>query len=86
MVGDLPPEPEQRLRREELSSEQEAHEFDWDAYEKLIVACLIVPRSLDGLVDYWRANVNMLDWCKKVRPEAYERIVAAFSARKTKLT
>jgi len=71
--------------REELSSENEAKEFDWDAYSGLMIAALIVPRSTDSLVDYWKANANMLDWAKKVKPEIYERIRLAFADRKLKL-
>ena len=95
MVGDqelvrldqVPVEPiaEPRIRREELSSEQEAREFDWDAWSDLMVTCLIVPRTIEGLVDYWKANINLLDWAKKVKPDVYKRIVAAFSARKLEI-
>lgn len=72
-------------RREELSSEEEAREFDWDAYADLMIWCLVIPRTVEGLVDYWKANVNMLDWAKKVKPEVYERIRVEFSARKKQL-
>ena len=94
MVGDHPqvvvpveePKLEVVLRvREELSSEKEAHEFDWEAYAGLMIAALIVPRNTDALVDYWKANTNMLDWAKKVKPEIYERIRLAFADRKQKL-
>lgn len=71
--------------REELSSESEAKEFDWDAWSGLMIAALIVPRSTDALVDYWKANANMLDWAKKVKPEIYEKIRLAFADRKAKL-
>jgi hypothetical protein len=50
-----------------------------------MIAALIVPRSTDHLVDYWKANVNLLDWAKKVKPDVFERIRAAFSARKLEL-
>lgn len=94
MVGDRPevvlpleePKLEVTLRvREELSSEEDAKEFDWDAYSGLMIAALIVPRSTDNLVDYWKANANMLDWAKKVKPDTYERIRLAFADRKQKL-
>ena len=94
MVGDHPqvvvpveqPSLEVTLRvREELSSESEAKEFDWDAWSGLMIAALIVPRSTDALVDYWKANANMLDWAKKVKPEIYEKIRLAFADRKAKL-
>lgn len=71
--------------REELSSEAEAKEFDWEAWASLMITALIVPRSTDALVDYWKANANMLDWSKKVKPEFYERIRLAFADRKAKL-
>jgi hypothetical protein len=94
MVGDHPqvvvplvePKTEVTLRvREELSSEEDAKEFDWAAWSELMIVALIVPRSTDSLVDYWKANANMLDWAKKVRPETYERIRLAFADRKAKL-
>jgi len=50
-----------------------------------MIAALIVPRSTDALVDYWKANANMLDWAKKTKPEIYERIRLAFADRKVKL-
>lgn len=74
-----------RARQEELSSEAEAKEFDWAAYSELLIACLIVPRNMDHLVDYWKANANMLDWAKKVKPDVYEKVRLAFAERKAKL-
>jgi hypothetical protein len=50
-----------------------------------MIAALIVPRSLEALVDYWKANANMLDWSKKMKPEIYEKIRVAFSERKKQL-
>lgn len=93
MVGDSPqvtvtveqPNLEVTLRTE-VSSSKEAEEFDWALYEELITACLIVPRNTDALVDYWKANANMLDWAKKVAPENFERIRLAFAARKKQMT
>jgi len=92
MVGDHPvvvvPVEQPRLQvslRAEVSSSKEAEEFDWALYEELMIACLIVPRNTDALVDYWRANVNMLDWAKKVKPENFERIRLAFADRKQQL-
>lgn len=94
MVGDNPqvvvpveqPKLEVTLQaREELSSESEAKEFDWDAWSGLMIVALIIPRSTDSLVDYWKANANMLDWAKKVKPEIYERIRLAFADRKKQL-
>ncbi len=92
MVGDLPtvvvPVQEPRLEvtlRTEVSSSKEAQEFDWALYEELMIACLIVPRNTDALIDYWKANINMLDWAKKVAPENFERIRLAFANRKQQL-
>lgn len=93
MVGDNPvvvqleePRLEVHLQpRTEVSSSEEAKEFDWDAWSDLMIACLIMPRSTDALVDYWKSNANMLDWAKKTKPEIYEKIRIAFSERKVKL-
>ena len=71
--------------RQEVSSSKEASEFDWALYEELMIACLIVPRNTDALIDYWKANINMLDWAKKVAPENFERIRLAFASRKQQL-
>lgn len=71
--------------RAEVSSSEEAKEFDWESYAGLMIAALIVPRSTDALVDYWKANANMLDWAKKIRPEIFERIRLAFADRKKQL-
>lgn len=93
MVGDNPvivPLEEPRLEvhfrpRVEVSSSDEAKEFDWDAWSELMIVALIVPRSTDALVDYWKSNVNMLDWSKKVKPDIYEKIRLAFANRKKQL-
>lgn len=93
MVGDSPvvvqveePRLEVHLQpRTEVSSSDEAREFDWAAWSDLMIAALIVPRNLDSLVDYWKANANMLDWSKKVRPEIYEKVRLAFASRKKQL-
>jgi hypothetical protein len=50
-----------------------------------MIAALIVPRSTDSLVDYWKANINMIDWAKKTQPEIYEKIRLAFADRKKQL-
>jgi hypothetical protein len=71
--------------RQGVSSSKEAEEFDWASYEGLMIAALIVPRNTDALVDYWRANINMLDWAKKVKPEVYEKVRLAFADRKQQL-
>jgi len=47
-----------------------------------MIFALIIPKDVECLVDYWKANANMLDWAKKVKPEIYEVIRLAFAARK----
>lgn len=96
MVGDTP-EPvvvaqpeglssEVLLRpRAEVSNSDEAKEFDWESYLGLLIAALVVPKTVDGLVDYWKSNANMLDWAKKVKPDVYERARLAFADRRKQL-
>lgn len=71
--------------RQEVSSSEEARSFDWAAYSDIMIACLVVPRTVDDLVDYWKANANMLDWAKKVKPDVYERVRLAFADRRKQL-
>lgn len=100
MVGDRPPEAvtvplvlsesgvssEILLRpRTEVSSSEEAKEFDWEAYSGLMIAALVVPKTVDDLVDYWKANTNMLDWAKKVKPDIFEKVRKAFADRRKQL-
>lgn len=59
--------------------------FDWDAWAGLMIAALIVPRSTDHLLEYWRVNANLLDYAKDNKPDVFSRIRAAFSARKLEL-
>ena len=61
-------------------------DFDWDFYERAIVACLIVHNTVEGLVDMWKLNANMLDWAKKVAPTHWQRIRLAFAERKSAIT
>jgi hypothetical protein len=61
-------------------------EYNWALYEELMVACLVVHSSVDGLVDMWKANANMLDWAKKVAPDHWQRIRDAFAKRKSAIT
>lgn len=51
-----------------------------------MVACLIVHNTVDGLVDMWKSNANMLDWAKKVAPDNWQRIRDAFAKRKSAIT
>lgn len=74
-----------QAERREVSSSEEAERFDWASWSGLMIAALIVPRSTDSLVDYWKANINMIDWAKKTQPEIYEKIRLAFADRKKQL-
>lgn len=87
MVGDHPePVPVEVLPlRTEVSNSEDAKHFDWSSYSKLLIAALIIPRTVDWLVDYWKANANMLDWAKKVRPDVYEEVRLAFARRRKQL-
>lgn len=71
--------------RAEVSSFKEAQEFDWSSYAGLMIAALIVPKTVDNLVEYWKANANMLDWSKKVKPDVYEQIRLAFADRRKQI-
>lgn len=71
--------------RAEVSNSDEAKEFDWESYLGLLIAALVVPKTVDGLVDYWKSNANMLDWAKKVKPDVYERARLAFADRRKQL-
>ena len=98
MVGDGPsPVPESQVKvlldqpklevtlavRTEVSPYDK--EFDWDAWSGLLMAALIIPRSTDHLMDYWKANANLLDYAQKTKPDVFTRIRAAFTARKLEL-
>ena len=89
MVGDRPKpetvEPPSPLVQEEGSS-FDPNEFNWGKFEEMMVACLVFHNSVDGLVDMWKSNANMLDWAKKVAPSNWQRIVDAFARRKSALT
>jgi hypothetical protein len=55
-------------------------------YEQLMVQFLVVHNSVDGLIDMWKDNANMLDWAKKVAPDHWQRIRDAFAKRKSAVT
>lgn len=88
MKGDRPsqedpkpnPPPPQRT---ESYSEEPGQDFNWDLYEKMMVACLVVHKTVDGLVNMWKSNANMLDWAKKKAPNHWQRMRDAFAARKS---
>lgn len=70
----------------EEGSSFDPHEFNWGKFEEFMVACLVFHNSVDGLVDMWKSNANMLDWAKKVAPTNWQRIRDAFARRKSALT
>ena len=51
-----------------------------------MVQFLVVHNSVDGLIDMWKENSNMLDWAKKVAPDHWQRIRDAFAKRKSAVT
>lgn len=69
-----------------MVSSSDLQGFDWDKYEEYMVACLIVPKTVEGLVSMWKGNANMLDWAKKVAPNNWQRIRDAFASRKSAIT
>jgi hypothetical protein len=68
------------------SSEDPPKDFNWALYEEIMVSCLVVHNTVDGLVDMWKSNANMLDWAKKVEPERWQRMRDAFAKRKSAIT
>lgn len=68
------------------SSDEPDKDFNWDLYEQIMVSCLVVHSSVDGLVDMWKSNRNMLDWAKKKKPDHWQRMLDAFARRKSALT
>lgn len=75
-----------RSRVTASSSDEPDKDYNWQLYEEMMVACLIVHNTVDGLVNMWRANANMLDWAKKVAPDNWQRIRDAFAKRKSAIT
>lgn len=93
MVGDAPrpPSPEESKpqpvpKLTESFSDEPDKDYNWRLYEEMMVACLIVHNTVDGLVDMWKSNANMLDWAKKVAPDHWQRIRDAFAERKSAIT
>ena len=68
------------------SSDEPDKDFNWDLYEQIMVSCLVVHSSVEGLVDMWKSNINMLDWAKKKAPNHWQRMRDAFAKRKSALT
>lgn len=66
-------------------SREDAESFPWGKYAELITAFLAMQTSREELVDYWRANSNMLDWAQKIKPDVYEQIRTAFAVRKQRI-
>lgn len=65
------------------SSDEPDKDFNWALYEQIMVSCLVVHSSVDGLVDMWKSNANMLDWAKKKAPDSWQRMRDAFAKRKS---
>lgn len=92
MVGDAPkpeppqPQPSPQPSPQRTESYSNPDDFNWQLYEETMVACLIVHNTVDGLVDMWKSNSNMLDWAKKVAPDHWQRIRDAFAKRKSAIT
>lgn len=92
MVGDRPKsQPVEPLAppspsTQEVGSSFDPDEFNWGKFEEFMVACLVIHNSVEGLVDMWKSNANMLDWAKKVAPTNWQRIRDAFARRKSALT
>lgn len=78
-------EPQALRIQAESSSDEPDKDFNWALYEQIMVSCLVVHSSVDGLVDMWKSNANMLDWAKKKAPDNWQRMRDAFAARKSAL-
>lgn len=66
-------------------SRGDAERFNWEAYAELMKSLLIVPTSVDHLVEMWRANSNMLDWAQKIKPDIYNAIRSAYADRRKQI-
>lgn len=67
-------------------SDEPDKDFNWDLYEQTMVSCLVFHDSVEGLVDMWKSNINMLDWAKKMAPNNWQRMRDAFAKKKSALT
>lgn len=47
--------------------------------------CLFIPKTLQDLVDFWKANDAMIGYVKDIHPEIYEQIKNSFTNRKLEL-
>lgn len=50
-----------------------------------MIACLIFPKNLEDLVDYWKSNEAMLNYVRTLKPEVYERVKSEFTTKKNSL-
>ena len=80
---DPAPKRQERIVPGTTVSSSDIEDFDWDSYEKYMVAFLVVHSTVEGLVDMWKANANLLDWAKKVAPDHWQRIRDAYAKRKS---
>lgn len=80
MVEDAPRNQPLPQVREEPSSD-----YAWEEWADLMIACLIVPKTLDALIDLWKANDAMIDYVKDIHPDIYERVRTSFTKRKLQL-
>ena len=81
MVEDAP----QRQPSPLETGEAPSSDYDWDAWGDLLIACLIVPKTLPDLVDLWKANDAMIGYCKTIRPKVFEKVRNSFTQRKLTL-
>lgn len=70
------------VRRE---GEPSSDDYDWDAWEALVVYCLRIQHNVEDLIDYWKANGARLDYAKNFAPQHWQRIVDAFKQRRQQL-
>ena len=83
MVGDAPPEQPERHRIER--GEAPSSDYAWAEWADLIISCLFIPKSIQDLVDFWKANDAMIGYVKDIHPEIYERVKDSFTKRKLQL-
>lgn len=79
MVEDAPP-PQPRPQRVEPSSD-----YAWEEWADLLIACLIIPKTIEGLVDLWKSNDAMIEYVKEIHPEIFGRVRDSFTKRKLQL-
>lgn len=65
-----------------VPEEPSSDTYPWDTWADMMVAMLIVPKTLDDLIDYWKSNEPMLNYAQIVKPEVYQRVKTEFTAKK----